>query len=256
VTPLRAVVVDDEEPARARVLRLLRAEPSVEVVGEASDVAGAVALIDRERPDVCFLDVQMPGGTGFDVLERAQHKPRVVFTTAYEQYAVRAFEVHSVDYLLKPFRRDRFAEALTRLRERRSGAEEDGRLAALRAELHKPAEVAAAVDALERIPARKGTRIVLLDPAEIVWFEAEETLVFARTDEGRFLVDRPLADLEARLAPAFFRAHRRFLVRLDRVAEIRPQDGGTCRMTLRDAAGSSLPLSRRQARRLRARLAW
>jgi DNA-binding LytR/AlgR family response regulator len=107
-----------------------------------------------------------------------------------------------------------------------------------------------------RLSARKGTRIVLLDPADILWFEAEETLVFARTEEGRFLVDRTLADLAAWLGEPFFRAHRRFLVRLDRIGEIRPQEGGTFLVTLRDAAGTALPLSRRQARRLRGRFAW
>lgn len=246
---LRAVVVDDEAPARDRLRRLLREHPDVVCVGEAGDVASAVELIDRERPDLCFLDVQIPGGDGFDVLARARHQPAVVFTTAYDQYAVRAFEVHSVDYLLKPFRAERFAAALERAREAAGrGAPSRADLERLSAELRQGPP--------ERISARKGSRIALLDPADILWFEAEETLVFARTEEGRFLVDRTLAELEACFGGEFFRAHRRFLVRLDRIVELRPQEGGTYRLTVRNAEGMPLPLSRRQARRLKGRLAW
>ena len=120
---IRAVIVDDEKPARDRIRRLLAPHADIALVGEASDVASAVALLAESNPDLLFLDVQMPGGDGFDVLRRAKRIPRVIFTTAFDQYAVRAFEVNSLDYLLKPFDKARFAAALDRAREALSHGE-------------------------------------------------------------------------------------------------------------------------------------
>ncbi len=263
----RCVVVDDEKPARERVKRLLAAQNDFEVVGEAADAASAIRVIDETGPDLCFLDVQMPEGDGFDVLRGLQRVPHVIFTTAFDQYAVRAFEVNSLDYLLKPFSKKRFGEALERAREAlgRGGDEERQRmlqaLEEIRSEL-RGREAAPATSSgpesagLERITARRGPKILLLDPAEILWFEAEETLVFARTPAGRFLVERTLADLETAVGDGFFRSHRRYLVNLSCIAEIQPGDAGTYRIVLRDEGRSEVPLSRRQARKLRERIPW
>ena len=238
---LRVAIVDDEKPARDRLRRLLADHPDLVVVGEAADASSAVDLIDRERPDLCLLDVQMPEGDGFDVLRRVRHRPRVIFTTAHDQYAVPAFEVRSIDYLLKPVSRQRFAVALERAREAlRGGAPPGDEL------LRLPT----------RIPARRGTRVVLLDPAEILWFEAEETIVFARTADARLIVDRPLGDLERQLGRAFFRTHRRYLVNVSQIREIQPGEGGNLRVVMRDEARSAVPLSRRQARELRELIPW
>ncbi len=260
---IRAAIVEDEKPARQRLRRLLREHADIVIVGEAEDVAGAVALIERERPDLCFLDVQIPGGDGFEVLRRLRYVPRVIFTTAYDQYAVQAFEVASLDYLLKPFDAERFALALERarqaLRQRPPAAEQALQLLLeqLRTGLPHIKELAErAAGAPRRIPARRGPRIVLLDPREILSFEAQETLVFARTRERRYLVERTLAELEADLGPAFFRAHRGYLVNLEQVAEILPEESGTFRIVLKDEARTTVPLSRRQARKLRERLPW
>ncbi len=114
--PWSCVVVDDEKPARDRLKRLIAAHDDFDVVGEASDTASAIETIDSLEPDVCFLDVRMPGGDGFDVVRGIKNVPRVVFTTAYDEYAVKAFDVNSIDYLLKPFTKKRFAEALDRVR--------------------------------------------------------------------------------------------------------------------------------------------
>jgi two-component system LytT family response regulator len=280
---MRVVIVEDERPARDRLRRLLQDHPDCVVVGEAGDAATAAALIDREKPDLCFLDVQMPEGDGFEVLRRITHRPRVIFTTAFDRYAVPAFEVRSVDYLLKPFSRERFAAAMTRAREAlqtgttpapqdilrlleeiRAGLERSGRAASSPAPPEAVARPAppdaapppASTTAPLRIPVRRANKIVLLEPSEILWFEAEETIVFARTAAGRMLVERTLNDLEALLAPSFFRTHRSFLVNVSHIGEILPEEGGTARIVMKDEARTVLPLSRRQARLLRSIIPW
>ena len=123
---LRCVVIDDERPARKKLERLIARHDDLELVGQAGDADAAVALIDAEKPDLCLLDVRMPEGDGFEVLQRISHRPHVVFTTAYDDYAVQAFEVNSVDYLLKPFGAQRFDEAVSRVRERIRTADDGG----------------------------------------------------------------------------------------------------------------------------------
>ena len=260
---IRVVVVDDEKPARDRLKKLLAEHPDFTLVGEAADAGGAVTVIEREKPDLCFLDVRMPEGDGFEVLRRIRHQPRVIFTTAYDQYAVPAFEVNSLDYLLKPFNRTRFSAALQRAREAvrnepPPGGEIVRLLEEIRSGLPGGAEEGAppAGEPPIRIPARRANRVVLLDPAEILWFEAEETIVFARTADARLLVERTLGDLEALLGRRFFRAHRGYLVNLSSIGEILPGEGGAHRIVMRDEAGSVVPLSRRQARLLREIIPW
>lgn len=250
---LRVAIVDDERPARDRLRRLLAAMPEVELVGEAGDVASAVELIDVKKPDLCLLDVQMPGGDGFDVLRLVAHTPQVVFTTAFDHYAVRAFEVKSLDYLLKPVHRDRLQDAVRRAQtthERGTAEPETFQrlIEELRAQRPAPA--------LRRIPAKRGTKILLLDPTEVIWFESEGELVHARTADGRALVERPLGELEELLAGSYFRIHRSYLVNLSRVGAIVPEDGGTYRVVMKDEAHTPLPLSRRQAQKLREIIPW
>lgn len=251
----RCVVIDDEQPARQRIKRLLAAHKDFELVGEAADADAAVALIDETAPELCFLDVQMPEGSGFDVLKRVRQVPHVVFVTAFDQYAVAAFEVSSVDYLLKPVSRQRFARAIERARERigDAGSARDvlDELDDLRRSLGGGDGGAPRPD---RITVRRGSGIVLLDPDQIIWFEADDTLVFARTDDGRFLVEQTLAELEAQFDRQFFRAHRSYLVNLARITEIQPADGGT--YTIVCAGAGKVPLSRRQARQLREIFPW
>ena len=268
---IRTVIVDDEKPARDRVRRLLKDHADVEVVGEAADVASAIETIERERPDLCFLDVQIPGGDGFAVLRKLRHVPRVVFATAYDQYAVRAFEVNSLDYLLKPFDRKRFATAMQRVRDaiRREGEPPGAAILELLEQLktgvpqikaladRSGAVGRTATESLpERVPARRGARILLLDPDDVLCFEAESTLVYARTSEGRYMVERTLSELENQLAARFFRSHRGYLVNLAHIGEILPEDAGTFRILLKDEAKTQVPLSRRQARRLRELIPW
>jgi len=258
---IRVVIVEDEKPARDRLRRLLQEHADCTVVGEAADAAGAAALIDRERPDLAFLDVEMPEGDGFEVLRRVRHAPRVIFTTAFDRYAVPAFEVNSLDYLLKPFSRERFAAALDRARQalQAGPGPAPAEIVRLIEEIRRAAPATAGAGAPRgplRIPVRRASKIVLLDPNDILWFEAEETIVFARTAEARLLVERPLNDLETLLEPGFFRIHRSYLVNVSQIAEIQPEDGGTARVVMKDPARTPLPLSRRQARLLRDRIPW
>lgn len=250
---LRVAIVDDEKPARDRIKRLLAALPEVELVGEAGDVASAVQLVDREKPDLCLLDVQIPGGDGFEVLRLASHMPQVVFTTAFDHYAVRAFEVKSLDYLLKPVHKDRLTDAVRRaqqivLREPADSGAVMRLLEELRA--HRPAAPP------QRIPAKRAMKILLLEPAEVLWFESEGELVHARVADGRALVERPLGELEEQLAGTFFRVHRSYLVNLSKVRAIVPEEGGTYRVVMKDDANTPLPLSRRQAQKLREIIPW
>ena len=250
---LRVAIVDDEKPARDRLKRLLAAMPEVELVGEAGDVSSAVELIDREKPDLCLLDVQMPGGDGFDVLRLATHMPQVVFTTAFDHYAVRAFEVKSLDYLLKPVHRERLQDAVRRAQQASGrGAAESETVLRLLEEIraHRPTATPL------RIPAKRGAKILLLDPDEVIWFESEGELVHARTAEGRALVERPLGEMEDLLTGSFFRIHRSYLVNLSKVRAIVPEEGGTYRAVMKDDAHTALPLSRRQAQKLREIIPW
>ena len=290
---IRVVIVEDEKPARDRLRRLLAEHEDFEVAGEAGDAVTAVALIERERPDLCFLDVEMPEGDGFEVLRRLGHRPRIIFTTAYDRYAVPAFEVNSLDYLLKPFSRERFSAALERARAAMAAgaapapAEILRLLQEIRAGIAPPAASPGAASASApsaalppvgtgpvgpaaappgpaaggaaaplRIPVRRANKIVLLDPADIVWFEAEETVVFARTSDARLLVERTLNELEVQLGATFFRAHRSCLVNVSQIAEILPGEGGAGRIVMKDATRTVLPLSRRQARQLRDIIPW
>ena len=223
-------------------------------MGEAADADAAVRLIDETTPDLCFLDVQMPEGNGFDVLERVKEVPPVIFVTAFDQYAVAAFEVSSVDYLLKPVSRGRFAQALDRARERIGDGAAARQVLEELGGLRRSVEGAGGVPRPDRITVRRGSGILLLDPGQIIWFEAEDTLVFARTADGRFLVEQTLADLEDQLQGQFFRAHRGYLVNLGRIAEIQPADAGTYNIVCPGAG--TVPLSRRQARLLREIFPW
>ncbi len=254
-TPLRAVLVDDEPPARERLRALLgdaarAGAPSVEVVGEAGNGREAVPLVHETRPDLVFLDVQMPVLDGFDVVDLlAPPRPHVVFVTAYDAYALRAFAVHALDYLTKPVEAPRLAAALARaaalvaagLPTGPSGAGLD----ALRAErADRP---------LVRLTVRVGRSLRVVDPAEIAFFEAREKLVFARLGGADHAVDFTLDALERRLDPArFLRVHRAFVVNVGRVRELTPGFAGATRLRLDD--GSVVPLSRRRAADVRARL--
>jgi two-component system LytT family response regulator len=249
VEPVRVLIADDEPPARAKVRRFLAADPEVDMVGEAESGPEAVDAIQRLRPDLVFLDIQMPGADGFGVLGAldAGTLPHVVFVTAYDAYALRAFEVHAVDYLLKPWDADRFRTALARAKERvraRTPADElEGRIRRALADVRAPAAY------LDRVLVRTGDRAVFLRTDEIDWVEAEENYVRVHAGRESHLVRGTLAGLEERLDPAkFVRVHRSRIVNLGSIRELHPWSHGDWKIVLRD--GRELMLSRRYRDRL------
>jgi len=244
--PLRALIVDDEAPARRRIRRLLLAEPDVVVTGECGDGASAVQVIIRERPDLVFLDVQMPERDGFDVVAGlgSADRPAIVFVTAYDRYALRAFEIHAVDYLLKPFTRERFRTALERVRDRIARRAPD-------------AAVEALVEALRdrhkyrsRVTVTSGGRTHVIDLASVDWIQAADNYVRLHVQSREYLLRETLASLETTLDPArFVRIHRSAIVTIDRVAALTPASHGDAEILLRD--GTRLAASRTWRDRLR-----
>lgn len=248
---MRAVVVDDEKLARDRLIGFLRKIGGVEVIGEAANGRDAVTLIEEQAPDVVFLDVQMPEMDGFAVLRALADPPHVVFATAYDEYAVSAFDVHAVDYLLKPIRRARLEEALDQVRQRLDDRVEPAAVGELLARMDsRPRH-------LTQVPVQRGRQILLLSASEILWFEVEYRLVFAHIDGERYVTNFTLKELEEKLDPeVFFRAHKSRIVNLSHVRAIVPLLAGRFKMVLRDRQGSEVELSRAQARELRARMHW
>jgi len=246
---IRAFVLDDERLAVQRLTRMLEATGRVTVAGSTTDPEAALIALRRDAPDVLFLDIQMPGLTGFDVLARLDRDVLVVFTTAYDQYALHAFDVNSVDYLLKPIDADRLTRALDRVEQRLGAEPRDVRALAraLAAELAPNRK-------LERIASRVGERTTLLDVARITHFFAQDKLTFAVSGGRDHVIDFTLGQLEDRLDPRrFVRIHRATIVNLAFVQELYPGvDGVLAR--LKDDAKTELSVARDRVRDLKERL--
>jgi two-component system LytT family response regulator len=234
--PLRIVIVDDEPLARAVVREYAAADALIEIAAECANGFEAVKAVSELEPDLVLLDVQMPKLDGFEVLELLGREQPVVFITAYDQYALRAFEVHAVDYLLKPFSAERFEEAMARARER------------LRAKA--PTDVAAIVrDArprsgyAERVLIRDGADVHVLPIDKIDYVEAQDDYVAFKADGKSYLKDQTLAAVESSLEPArFVRVHRSFILNVDRIAKVELYAKDSRMAILRD--GTRLPVSR------------
>ena len=247
---LRVLVLDDEPLARDGIRALLENDPEVAVVGEGTGTEGA-ALIARTRPDILFLDIQMPEVDGFALLDQigADAVPAVVFVTAFDRYALKAFEVHALDYLLKPFDDARFAKALKHAKERAHAhrrGETDARLAELLAER------ASAPKSRFLIPVREKT--IVVDAADIDWIEAADYYVSLHVAGASHLLRRTMDEIEKQLDPhQFFRVHRSAIVNVDRVREIHPLFRGDCALVL--SGGQRVKLSRSRRAEFEALLA-
>lgn len=252
MTKIRTLVVDDEPIARERIMSLLQHEDDVEVIGECSDGVQAVSVIQQQSPDLVFLDVQMPGTDGFGVIENigADRMPTVVFVTAYDEYALRAFEVHALDYLLKPFGKDRFQETLKHARahlERRRAGDLGRRLLALVHDL-KPEQ-----QRLDRLVVKSGGRVFFLRTDEIDWIEAAGNYVRLHLGEESHLFRETMNGMEGRLdGRRFVRIHRSKIVNTERIKEMQPWFNGEYVVILRN--GTRLTLSRGYREKLQEQL--
>lgn len=237
------VIADDEKLSREKLAELLQDVSWVECVGEAADGPTTVEVVNRLEPDLLFLDIRMPGLTGLEVLERLEHTPRIVFTTAYDEYAVTAFELHALDYLLKPFGRQRFLETLARVEDTFARAEHS--VEAGRQALARPKPV-------ERLFVRSRGGIVPVRMGEVSRFEAQDDYVAIHVSGERHLASVRMRELEDLLDPdRFLRIHRSHIVNLDYVKSIRPHHTNRLEITLRD--GTRLFASRARSRELRDR---
>ena len=230
---IRALIVDDEAPARSELEFLLEETGQVEIVGEASNVRDAVEIIKSSPLDVIFLDVNMPGFSGLqlaEVLGTHANPPAIVFVTAYSEFAVKAFEVDAVDYIVKPVDRKRLESALGKVRKGRTPCS----------------------DQSTRLTVTKGGKKHFLSSIEIAYLMAKDDYSYIYTDDARYLSTSSLTALEEKLEPAgFFRVHRRYLINLSKIRSVEPTAGGTLELTIEDGEGTKVPVSRRRVSALK-----
>jgi two-component system, LytTR family, response regulator len=246
---IRVVIVDDEELARQILREYLSKHAEIEVSAECANGFEAVKTVAEKKPDLVFLDIQMPKLDGFEVLELIGNEAAVIFVTAYDSYAIRAFEVHAVDYLLKPISQERFEAALTRAKERVGGKPAPHALpvSELSAAARPPAQYA------DRIPVRDGTRVFIIPIAKLDYAEAQDDYVALASEGKKHLKQQTIASLEAALDPSrFLRIHRSYIVNLERVAKIEPYGKDSHVAVLSN--GLQLPVSRAGYNRLKAYL--
>lgn len=254
---LRAYLVDDEPLALARLRRLLERTGRVEVTGSTTEPEKAIAALTEDPPDVCFLDIQMPRLNGFEVLARLPSQPIIVFTTAYDQYALEAFGVNSVDYLLKPIEPESLDRALKKVeRLRGSGQFAQPDVQALIKKLTDSLH-ATKPEYLERIASRLGDRLWFLDLAQVTHFYAEDKLTYAVFQGKAYCVDYAITELERKLDPKkFLRIHRSTVVNVDWIKEVTSLPGGSLNIRLKDGKGADLTVARDRAREFKARVGY
>ena len=232
---MRVLLVDDEAPARDKLRRWLGSHADIDIAGEAADGLAAASAIESLKPDVVFLDIQMPGLSGLEVAAQLESgsAPLLVFVTAYDEHAIRAFDLNAVDYLLKPYDRDRLEKTLHRLRERRGGAAPPA-VQTARAQTRSS----------ERLLVPRGEQLELIEAINIHWLEADDNYVHVHTAAARYLVRRTLTDLLAQLGEQrFVRIHKSAAVNISEVASLSPLFKGDHEVRLR--SGATLRLSRR-----------
>jgi two-component system, LytTR family, response regulator len=250
---MKTIVIDDQHSARARLRRLLAKHPDIKVTAEACDGLDAIKKIEEHEPDLIFLDIEMPGLSGFQVLQSLKQDsalPLVIFITGYDQHALAAFDANALAYLLKPVEAERLAHALERARKLSATPREKDRD---REHLLQVAHAAPKI--LRQIVCRKLDRLILLPPEQILWFQVERSIVKAHAATETYWVNHSLGELETSLpAEKFFRARREVLVNLQRIKEIRPYFKSGFLLVMSDAGATEIAVSERQARPLRQRI--
>jgi two-component system, LytTR family, response regulator len=246
-TKIRTVLVDDEQLARQVLREFISAHADLEIAAECSNGFEAVKAVADQKPDLLFLDVQMPKLDGFEVLELIGNETAVVFVTAYDNYAIKAFEVHAVDYLLKPFSAERFNAALTRAKQRLSGGapQKSPAAADLAASARPPAQY------LDRVAVREGSQVSIIPVSKLDYAEAQDDYVALVSAGKKHLKQQTIANLEASLDPTrFLRVHRSYIVNLERVSKVEPYGKDTHVAIL--STGVQIPVSRAGYARLKA----
>jgi two-component system LytT family response regulator len=247
VPAIRVLIVDDEALGRKVVRDFLKEHADIEIVGEAKDGRDALEQIEEKSPDLVFLDIQMPGLNGFEVVEQLANPPVIIFSTAYDEYAIKAFEVNAVDYLLKPCAKERFSEAMDRARAALSSRPADAGVP-MRRLLE---DIRRDTDYLGRLLIKEGPRITIVNLDDVLWLESGDDYVTIHVTGGKsHLVTHTLSGLEARLDPRkFIRVHRSAIINLSRVSQIVSLDDGRYEVTLSD--GQRVITSRSGGRTLR-----
>lgn len=220
---IKAIIIEDEQPARELVKNYLKMFDTIELLGEFSDGFSGIKAINELHPDLVFLDIQMPKLTGFEMLEILDHMPNIVFTTAYDQFAIKAFEMNAVDYLLKPFSRERFGQAVEKAMERLSKKQvsHDN----LR-ELKK--HVQHNIEKIERVVVKTGSKIKVIPVEDMVWLESQDDYVMIYTSAGKYLKQETMKHFEEHLDPGqFIRVHRSYIVRLDAIVQLELYEKGS-----------------------------
>jgi len=248
---IKTVIIDDERLARQGISNLLSShKEAVNVLGEADNGAKGIKLIEREKPDLLFLDIQMPDMTGLEMLSKLSYQPKVIFTTAYHKYAIDAFESLSIDYLLKPIAQARFDQAikkfyqLTNLRENYPLQE-----------LSELLQTQAKKKEISSLPIKKDEKIVLIDLDDVAYFKAEDKYVTVCLDDGKsHLSDKTLSELEVRLPSQFARVHRSYIVNLSKVVEVEKYFKGKVILNLNDKKRSSITTGEKYSKEVKEKL--
>lgn len=250
---LRALVVDDEQLARDELCYLLESVHGVEIVGQAANGLEAVELVEQLTPDLMFLDIQMPGLDGFQVVRELMGRsqvPRFIFVTAYDRYAIKAFEVNAVDYLLKPVEKARLQDAIARITAR------DTEASPIKSQLERLIGALERESTLKQLVVKIGDRFLLVDAEDVIYATVEDGVVTVATDRVTGTSNlRTLEELASSLDPAsFWRVHRSYIVNLHRIKEVIPWFNRTVQLKMADRAETEIPVSRSQTRRLKEHL--
>ncbi|MEE9118107.1 MAG: LytTR family DNA-binding domain-containing protein [Calditrichia bacterium] len=249
---IRTLIIEDEKPALDRIRGFLATLPDIEILDSTDSGKIAAALIDELKPDLIFLDIHLSDISGIDLFHLISYKPLVIFTTAYNQYAIRAFEVQAIDYLLKPFSLERLKVAVNRAKETL-----DSNLSSEQNIKNLLSKWSPQKDYLKRIPSKIGDKIYIINEDKIVYFASDQKLVFAHLEDTKYLVNYKLEELSARLDPEkFFRIHRSTIVNLNYVQTIEAWFGGGYKMKVRDKQKTELTISRAAGKLLRQKLGW
>jgi len=243
-----AIIIDDEQPARELIKHYLKTYSDIELLGECKDGFAGLKAIQEQKPDLVFLDIQMPKLTGFEMLELIETPPQIIFSTAYDQFAIKAFEMSAVDYLLKPYSAERFDQAIKKVRQQiQSGQQEPKEVAKLVTALDERTDV------LQRIAVKTRHKIEVIPVADLIYIEADDDYVTLHTPSGNFLKEKTMKFMESHLDPALFvRIHRSFIVNISQIARLELYQKETYNVVLKN--GDSIRASSSGYKELKQRL--